>query len=633
VGDAIVSGARHASSLALMASEEVNRQILEAMPGGLVHVAADGAILAANGQALRILGIGYDELTRRYTQDFEPATIFEDGSPCTVAEYPVTRALVTGDPQPPMTIGVYQSDGDLSWAIFTAIPLHVHGTREVAGAIVSFVDITPRKRVEAALQRSEELLRSVLESAPDAIVTADANGRVLFSSRSPSGESGVGRFAWSTVVAKDQAIVKAAFEAVMMTGESQRYEVRGISGALWSVHAAPRREGARLAGVTFVASDVSEQRALEAHVAITDRMASIGTLTAGIAHEVNNPLTYVLANVDWVARSTIDPEAKQRLEAALEGLARIRTVVSDLTMFSHVEVDRKKLLDVHVLIDTAIRMAETETRFRARVVKRYGDAPMILAAEGRLGQVFLNLIVNAAQSLREGEAERNAITITTGSDAAGWLVVEVGDTGIGIAPELIERIFEPFVTTKERGVGTGLGLYICRQVVGSLGGKMSVVSTLGTGTTFRVMLPAATESMERAASQAPPRAPAAAGQRLRVLVADDEPDITAVLSEYLLDHDVKVVESGREAIECLAQGDYDIVFCDLIMGDLTGMDVFEYVCANHPGRESRIVFVTGGPFTARAQRFLSTIPNAVIQKPFTSDDILDAIERFRSAEP
>lgn len=617
---------RHATSLALMASEEVNRRILEAMPGGLVHVAANGSILAANAQALRILGIAYDALTNRYTQDFGPETILEDGSPCAASDYPVSRAIITGEPQPPMTIGVRQSDGSLSWAIFTAIPLRSPETHEVSGAIVTFVDITDRKRTEVALQRSEGLLRSVLESAPDVVTTADAEGRLLLVSQ-PEYESALGSVAWSELIPEHRPIAKAAFENVMKTGRTETYEARGLSGRLWRVNAAPRREAGEVVGVTFVASDISEQRALQAHVAITDRMASIGTLTAGIAHEVNNPLTYVLANVDWAARSsTTDPDTKRRLDAALEGLGRIRSVVSDLSMFSRVDADQKKLLDVHEVIDSAVRMGETETRFRARVVKRYGEVPLLLAAEGRLGQVFLNLIVNAAQALREGEADRNAITITTRTDDDGSLVVEVADTGVGIAPELIERVFDPFVTTKERGAGIGLGLYICRQVVTALAGRLSVESTLGTGTTVRVVLPAATESMGRVPPASPRTAPPTSVRALRVLVADDEEDIAAVVREYLVEHDVHVAHSGRQAIEKLSKQDYDIVFCDLIMGDLTGMDVFEYVRTHRPGHEERIVFVSGGPFTASAHQFVSSVPNACIQKPFTCDDILDAIE-------
>lgn len=619
---------RNAMSLALMASEEVNRQIIEAMPGGFVHVATSGAVLGANREALRLLGLGYDALTKRYTHDFALETVFEDGTPCSVEDYPVTRALATGEAQPPMTIGVRQTDGTISWAIFTAIPLRATCGGDVTGAIVTLLDITSRKRTEDALRHSEELCRSILESTPSVIITADRSGRIRYVSDERYAHS-LDQDVWAQAVAEDRGTIEQAFHRVLATGESESYEVRGPrNGVRWAVRAAPRMVDGQIAGVTFVGSDVTEQRALEAHVAITDRMASIGTLTAGIAHEINNPLTYLLANVEWAARATerYDNLAlKERLDAALEGISRIRSVVSDLSMFAHVDADQRKLLDIHDLIDTALRMAQAETRYRARVVRHYGDVPTVLASEGRLGQVFLNLVVNAAQALPEGDVARNFITITTGTDSKGRLLVDVADTGVGIANELADRIFDPFVTTKARGVGTGLGLYICREVVTGLGGELSVLESSPAGTTFRVALPAAIVSIgARASAPTPAPSPLERLGRCRVLVADDESAVAAVVCEYMVGHDVHVVHSGREAIQALEQGTYDLVFSDLVMPDLTGMDVFNHVRHLRPGEERRFIFVTGGTFTESAERFLASVPNQVIRKPFTPADIVRA---------
>jgi len=604
----------------LLATMELNRKILDAMPGGIVHVAKDGAILAANAEALRILGMSFDEITQKYTRDWEPETIWEDGSPCTLADYPVTKAMLTGEPQPPATIGVRRPDGKISWAIFTAVPVD-------DGVIVTFVDITDRKNAQDELRRSQDLLRSVLDSAPNPIATADLDGRLLILNKGPPiyETPAIGLPAWERIAPEDQAKVRAHFQRVVETGETVSYECKGRSGIFWLVHAGPRREGEKIVGVTFVAWDVTKQRELESRVAIADRMASIGTLAAGVAHEINNPLTYLLANLEWLSRSP-DPQVAERAIAALEGAQRIRSVVSDVGTFSHVSEGRRALLDVRQVIDAALRMAHAEIRCRARVTRRYEEIPAVIANDARLGQVFLNLIVNAAQAIPEGEIDKNEISIATSTAPDGRISVEISDTGIGIEPDVLAKVFDPFVTTKPRGIGTGLGLYISRNIVTSLGGEISVRSAVGEGTTFRVVLPAAAD----VAAQ-PPRVESdpgpASDRRLRILVADDEQSIAWVMKSFLAEHDVFVAHTGREAIDLLDKSEFDLTFCDLVMPDLTGIDVYDHLRECKPGAEKKLIFMTGGAFTERTRKFLETVPNEVLDKPFTLGDVARVVSR------
>jgi PAS domain S-box-containing protein len=610
---------------------ELNRRIIEAMPGGIVHVSPEGAILAANPESQRILGLSLDAITKRYVQDWDPETIWEDGSPCPVSDYPVTRALVTGKKQPPTTIGVRRPDGTIAWALFTAVPV-LSSTGTVSGAIVTFLDITAHKEGAMALRRSEELLRSVLDSAPNPIATTDREGRILLLSKRPAKDAPelVGLPAWTGLVPEDQELAKAAFQRVMETGEWQSYESVGAASRIrWLVHLGPRREAGEIVGATYVAWDITKMKELESRLAIADRMASIGTLAAGVAHEINNPLTYLLANLHWVRRQADeigDPKMRERLDAILEAAERIRSVVADLGSFSHTSEGRKVLLDVRPLLDAAVRMAINEIRCRARVVTRYEDTPPVIASDGRLGQVFLNLVVNAAQAIPEGDIERNTITISTGTDEQGRAVVEVSDTGVGVSPEMVDKIFDPFITTKARGVGTGLGLYICKNVVTSLGGELGVVSVVGQGTSFRVSLPAASGTVRQAELPIETKPPTS-GKRLRILVADDETSIATVMRTFLVDHDVEIVKTGREAIERLSNAEFDLAFCDLVMPDLTGMDVYEHLRKRHPGREERLIFMTGGAFTERTRKFLETVPNEVLDKPFTLRDIAGVVAR------
>lgn len=609
---------------------ELNRRIVEAMPGGIVHVGANGAILLANAEACRVLGMSFDAVTQRYAQDWEPETIWEDGTPCLASDYPVTKALVTGEAQPTATIGVRRPDATIAWALFTAVPVLAPGG-EVTGAVVTFLDITARKGNEAALRHSEELLRSVLDSAPSPIATTDREGRMLLLSKAPAGveKAGIGQLAWTGLAAEDQPKAQQAFQRVMQTGEPQTYEARGKSGIRWLVHLGPRREGNEIAGATYVAWDVTKTKEIESRLAIADRMASIGTLAAGVTHEINNPLTYLMANLTWAFRQAEengDKKMCERLAHAVEGAERIKSVVADLGAFSHTSEGRKVLLDVRPLLDAAIRMAMNEIRCRARIVTHYEDTPPVLASDGRLGQVFLNLVVNAAQAIPEGDIENNTITVKT-SDEHGRIVVEVSDTGTGIAPDVIDKIFDPFVTTKPRGVGTGLGLYICKNVVTAIGGELSVHSLQGKGTTFRVVLPAATGVAPREPAIPNETKPPTSGKRLKILVADDETSIATVMRTFLVDHDVEIVKTGREAIALLSEHEFDLAFCDLVMPDLTGVDVYEHLREHCPGREETLVFMTGGAFTERTRKFLETVPNEVLDKPFTLHEVASVVAR------
>ncbi len=600
-------------------SHELTQRIIETMPGGIVHVGPTGAILRANREALRVLGLSYDEITKQYTTDFETVTITEDGATFAAADYPVTRALVTGQPQPPVTIGVRKPNGEVSWAIFTAVP--VGDLAGATGALVTFLDITERRRSETALRASEVRLRSILESAPNPIAVTDREGRITYLNHPGPGLTMadiIGREAWAHVVPADQEVGRAAIQRAL-AGELVRFEISGQSGARYLNTAGPVRGVEGITGTAIVGWDITELRELQTHLMISDRLASLGTLAAGVAHEINNPLTYLLANLALLAPTITEARAKEWIASALEGGERIRTIVSDLGSFSHVGEGPRAPLDVSLLLDSSIRMADNAIRYRAKVIRDYRATCPVVANDARLGQVFLNLIINAAQAIPEGASDAHAITLATRDDG-NWVVVEITDTGVGIPPELRDKIFDAFVTTKPRGVGTGLGLYICRAIVDSLGGALTVEATGGRGATFRVRLPASRTRSE----PAPPPAVVVKPPRLRILVVDDEPSIVKVMQSFLATHQVTVARSGREAIRAFASEQFDVAFCDLIMADLTGMDVYAHLAEHQPGREACLVFMTGGAFTDRAQQFLDSVPNRVVAKPFA----LRAIEEI-----
>lgn len=389
----------------------------------------------------------------------------------------------------------------------------------------------------------------------------------------------------------------------------------------------------------------AERKRMQEQLTISDRMASVGTLAAGVAHEINNPLAALITNLDLIGRDLsrmegVGPvgellgDVLAELRDARQCADRMRHIARDLKVFSHSSNDeRRTAIDVQRVMDSSLRMARTEIRHRARLIKNYAPrVPLVSANEARLGQVFLNLVVNAAQAIVEGNAQHNEIRVTTAVSAPGLVVVEITDTGCGIAPENLERIFDAYFTTKPVGVGTGLGLSICHRIIRSLGGELQVESELGKGSTFRISLPSAPAAEE--AEPEPEPEPCEAARRARVLVVDDEPMIATAIGRTLgLDHDVVVAPTAAVALRRIEQeGAFDVILCDLMMPQMTGMELYAKVARTAPSQAARMVFLSGGAFTAAARSFLADVPNQRLEKPFDTRQLLALVnERTRAA--
>jgi signal transduction histidine kinase len=239
---------------------------------------------------------------------------------------------------------------------------------------------------------------------------------------------------------------------------------------------------------------LAEQDVLHERLLRADRLATLGTMSAVVAHEVNNPLVYVSANVELVRRSLRDrPDAQEMLDKALEGVTRITAIVGGLTQFARGNDDTPGPADVEHALESAIAIAELQIRHRARLVRSYQPVPLGRANAGRLEQVFINLLLNAAQAIPVGDPARHEIQVRL-RVVADYVEVDVVDSGVGIPTDKVASIFEPFFTTKPNGEGTGLGLAVCREIVTGFGGRIDVESTPGGGTTFRVGIPAAPEA-------------------------------------------------------------------------------------------------------------------------------------------
>jgi signal transduction histidine kinase len=396
----------------------------------------------------------------------------------------------------------------------------------------------------------------------------------------------------------------------------------------------------------------SEQRKIQEQLLISDRMASVGTLAAGVAHEINNPLSVVAGNLQVVRQDAdaifaelqslrggegpISDVRAARLATAVDSLRaatndaeeaaeRVRMIVRDLRVFSRPEEDRREPVDVHRVIESSVRMARNELRHRAKVVRNFGTVPLVEANEARLGQVFLNLLVNAAQAIPEGQTDHNSITITTAVED-GMIAVDIADTGAGIPAEVLPRIFDVFFTTKPIGVGTGLGLAICHRILTAMDGRIEVQSRLGEGTTFRVALKRARSGRTIEMPAVRPRV-SDAGRVANVLVIEDEPALGRVIQRLLTPHRVTVVTRANEALTRLASGDvFDLILCDLMMPEMTGMDFHAELSRTSPETAARVVFMSGGAFTPGAREFLETTSNRRIDKPIDTTRLRRLVE-------
>ncbi len=546
----------------------------------------------------------------------------------------------------PVVLRFTARDGRTRWLEHTVAPVLDPTGRPVLVEGLAR-DITERREVEEALKLSEASFRILLEGVPDAAVI-QREGRIVYANMAIVTTLGFDRP--EQLIGRSLShFIEDDIEAIpgpppdpsgikgMITGERRLVRRDGKTRVAEFVSLPLLFDGAP--AVVSIARDVTDQRQLQARLTLADRLASVGTLADGIAHEINNPLSFVISNLSFLSeemrRSQLSLEGsptegpgdasgpRQRnrsqvelvewqevLGEAYEGAERVRQIVRQLKTFSRPDEERLSPVDVHQVLDSVVMMAANEIRHRAQLHRDYGSVPLVMANEGRLSQVFLNLVVNAAQAIPEGDAHHNAIRLITRRVDMGRVAIEVQDSGSGIPREALGRIFDPFFTTKPVGVGTGLGLSICHGIITKLGGEISVESEVGKGSTFRVLLPALEPRGQTRAPGSMTPVPLPTQRRGRVLVVDDEPGVGKVLRRILREHDVEVASGGRQALEWLQRepDHFDAVLCDVMMPDLGGKDLFEAVRRTHPGLERRFVVVSGGAVTANARVFLEAIP-------------------------
>lgn len=472
----------------------------------------DGRILWANAAATSTYGWTRDELRTMSVLDLR-----EPGSEALVA----SQLAEASDRGIRFETVHRRRDG-------STFPVEVSSQGAVLGGVAGLVsvvrDATARKAAEARLRESEERLALAVEAAGLGMFHAVPYGALEWSPRCREifgvGDAVIHDFEafLGLVHPEDRETVRADAARWLDPAGDGRYRgqyrcVRPDGTVRW-VASSGRVRFAEVDGVRRPVQmvgallDITELKEAQALVMQADRLASVGVLAAGVAHEINNPLTYLVSALDWLGEHVGDVAARtpapgdevvRAIAEARDGAERVRRVVRDLRTFSGRREERRTRVRLEAVVDSAANVAANEIRVRATLERERRASPAVLADEARLGQVVLNLLINAAQAIPEGQAGENEVRVVTGTDEEGNALLEVRDTGPGIPPEIVHRIFDPFFTTKPRGVGTGLGLSICRNIVVGLGGRISAEPRPGGGTTMRVVLPPAPDAGERPA--------------------------------------------------------------------------------------------------------------------------------------
>jgi PAS domain S-box-containing protein len=637
--------------------------LIETLPDGVLLVAADGTVRTFNRAAEEIFrvrraqAIGHPLAERLHEYHLhEVATLLrsafgarstgkaEDAGRATVQ---LTALLGDGETLPvELAMRAAQHDGE--WLCCVAVR-----------------DVGERVRAQQALRRSEANFRALIEGSPEAI-TVHRGGQIVYAN--PGFVRLLGATDWRHMVGQPLAdFVDPSDRRLLFPGPEDNVEpprpggrelrFRRLDGTPVVVDAIDFvLEFDGKPAIVLVAHDLTERKQLTRRMMEMDNAIAAGDLAATISHDINNPLTYVLGNAQFgrlelrrLSTMLRDPgralagtglesspalddiaarleEIAHALDEVHEGAGRIRETVASLRGVAHSsEDDSTQTTHVERAVDAAVNVLFNDIRHRARFERQYLEIPPVRVSERRLCQVFLHLLQNAAQSIPEGESETNEIRVRTYA-SAGRVHIDLSDTGQGMSEDQLARAFEPFYTTRKGVRATGLGLTICREILQSMGGTITLQSEPGYGTTVRISLPAA-ESVEDARRRTGPirhGLPA-----LRILLVDDEPLVASALRRTLdRDHEVVTLTRARDALDRIEAGEwFDAIFCDLQMPAMSGMAFHAELTNACPSLADRVVFITGGAFTPGARAFLSQVRNACIDKPFDMVRVNDALSR------
>jgi len=517
-----------------------------------------------------------------------------------------------------------------------------------------------KQKLDKSVRERERWFSTALRSVSDAVVSVDLSGKITY--LNPAAEALIGAAAETAIgksaeevlqlmdrsnTAGDANPLAAALRSKQPTQPDQANLLNVATGEKHPIKdsAAPILEGGNMFGAVMVFRDVGEKQTMQKQLELADRLASLGTMAAGTAHELNNPLAVIVTNAGFLDDELLQLETdlkasmmhevtRERFKRIFEALAdvqasasRMGRIVGDLRAFARPVAPDSQEVDLPRCIEWAVRATSHEFPQRARLRTRIDPAPRVIADGARLEQVLVNLLVNAAHAIVPGKAESNEVCVALRTDEEGRAVIDISDTGEGMLPAVMARIFEPFFTTKKAGSGTGLGLSICHGIIKSLGGEITVKSEPGNGTTFSVSMPPAPHSADVTPVEVATPIATIAG---RILVIDDEGALLRAMQRILEDeqHTVTVTGNALDALAMIERGDrFDVILSDLMMPTMTGVDFYQILLTRNPALAACVVFVSGGAITSKVDAFLKAVPNLHLEKPFKATQLRDIVQK------
>ncbi len=598
------------------------RRVIETTSDAVVITNRRRAIAFANPAAHALFGFPDSRLIGMRVADIVPAEVRED-----VAER--ETAALEGMPQQYETV-VLRADGECRAVSVSTAPLREGhesgGEREITGVVASLRDITNERRASDAVARSEARYQRLVETAPDPIFTVDLEGR--FTSVNRAFEDALGRTraelagaSFADVLSGSQKQLAQELFDDTTAGRRAQAEIRyrDARGELCtgSVTTTPVVEDGEICGCLGIIRDVTGERRLADQLLQREKLAAVGQLVSGVAHELNNPLAGVLAFAQLLESAPGSAEEQREAIRAIHKEAkRAAKIVSNLLLFARERDPERTRTDLNAVMTDALELRRYVLRTQqVEVVTELDPAlPAVWADPFQLQQVILNFITNAEYALKGVEREKQLTLRTWFAD--NRVCASVADNGSGIEAEVIDRVFNPFFTTKEVGEGTGLGLSISHGIIRQHGGHIGVESVVGKGATFTIDLPHS--PLANARPEPGPAGSRRASGSSSFLIVDDEPSIRRALARYLTreGHSVDTASSGEEALSRLAARRYDAILLDLRMPDTAGYAVFERLRADDPEHAARVVFVTGDAENESARSFLRDAERPFVSKPF-----------------
>lgn len=485
-------------------------------------------------------------------------------------------------------------------------------------------DLSHRDARDAALATAHREFRAVLAAMPDAVVVVREEvvyfANLAFAQLVDSDVEGVIGKHFSSFLHAEDGPSFSSWDAGEMrsvrfcqpSGATRVVEV-SVAGNV-SFEGSPSR--------ILLARDVTERILSREQLVRTQRLAALGAMAAGLAHEINNPLAYLMLNLE-AAREHALPGGEP-LEEALDGARRIRTIVSELKGFWSDEGHEIGSVDVATALSSAVNLAQLDLRQKIEIVRQVEPNLSVRARQGQLVQIMLNLVLNAARAIEDGEAAEPRIRISAVGASADAVHLTVSDTGASVSPERRACLFDPSASLSASGVGPTFGLALSKRMLDELGGSIALTSTGPTGNTFTVRLPRVEK--EETTLETPSSQPELSPTPYRVLVVDDEPLIARAIKRALAPFIVHIANDGEEALATLANHTFDAILCDLMMPRISGADLYAHIERNLPHLLNRIVFMTGGAFSEWSQQFLESVNCPVLEKPFQPLQLRECIE-------